>query len=208
MAEGAQSRLAKATAELMAASGYERLTVEAIVDRAGVDRAEFDRRFDDVQDCVLKTYWYFSEEFNALLYAAFEAEEGWRDGFRAAAYAAARYVRAHPDVVRFGTVEMFGAGLMAQAHRQSHLQQLVDLIDAGRQELDDPDSVGRGVAEATFGSIYELIVKEVQSGRGTGHAEEFVPDLMYIAVRPYLGHERAREELSIPPPPKERSAPL
>jgi AcrR family transcriptional regulator len=202
MPEDAQDRLAAATAELMAARGYEGLTIAAIVDRAGIDRAEFDRRFDDLQDCVLKTYWYFTEEFNARISAAYEAHEGWRDGFRAAAYAAARYIRDNPDVVRFGTVEMFGAGLMAQAYRQSHLQQMVDLIDAGRQELDDPDSVGRGVAEATFGSIYEFIVKEIQSGRGTGHAEAFVPDLMYIAVRPYLGHERAREELSIPPPPE------
>jgi len=202
MPEDARDRLAAATAELMAARGYEGLTITAIVDRAGVDRAEFDRRYDDLQDCVLKTYWYFSEEFNTRISAAYEAGESWRDGFRTAAYAAARYIRDNPDVVRFGTVEMFGAGLMAQAYRQSHLQQLVDLIDAGRQELDDPDSVGRGVAEATFGSIYERIVKEIQGGRGTGHAESFVPDLMYIAMRPYLGHERAREELSIPPPPE------
>jgi AcrR family transcriptional regulator len=208
MTEDAGGRLAQATAELMAAHGYESLTAAAIAERAGVDRAEFERRFEDVQDCVLQTYWYFTEEFNSRVYAAYEEKDEWREGFRAAAYAAARYVRDRPDVVRFGTVEMFGAGLMAQAYRQSHMQQLVDLIDAGRQELDDPDSVSRAVAEATLGSINEFIVKEVQAGRGTGHAEEFVPELMYIAVRPYLGHERAREELSIPPPPEARSSPL
>lgn len=207
MTDEARARLAQATAELMAERGYEHLSAAAIAERAGVDPAELERRFDDLQDCVLQAYWYFTEEFNRSVYAAYEAEEVWRDGFRAAAYAAARYVRDHPEVVRFGTIEMFSAGLMAQAHRQSHLQQMVDLIDAGRQELDDPDSVGRGVAEATFGAIYELIVKEVGSGRGTGSAEDFVPDLMYIAVRPYLGHERAREELTIPPPPEPASSP-
>ena len=152
---------------------------------------------------MLKTYQYCREEFNGLLFAAYEGERTWRDGLRAAAYAAAYYLRDHPDVVRFGTVEMFKAGLTAQSYRESHLQEMVDLIDAGRQELEDPESVGRGVAEATFGSIYEFIIKEVQSGRGTAHGEEFVPDLMYLAVRPYLGHERAREELSIPPPEEE-----
>jgi AcrR family transcriptional regulator len=202
MADDVRARLAQATAELMAERGYEGLSTAAIAARAGVEEAEFERRFDDLQDCVLQAYWYFTEDFNSFVYAAYEAEEVWREGFRAAAYAAARYVRDHPEVVRFGTIEMFSAGLMAQAYRQSHLQQMVDLIDAGREELDDPDSVGRGVAEATFGSIYELIVKEVGSGRGTGSAEDFVPDLMYIAVRPYLGHERAREELTIPPPPE------
>lgn len=208
MSDGTMGRLAAATAELMATHGYERLSAAAIADRAGVTRAEFERRFEDVQDCVLKSYWHYTEEFNRRVYAAYETGGSWREGFRAAAYAAARYVRDNPQVVRFGTVEMFSAGLMAQAYRQSHLQQMVDLIDAGRQELEDPDSVGRGVAEATFGSIYELIVKEVQSGRGTGAAEDFVPDLMYIAVRPYLGHEVAREELTMPAPPEEETGSL
>lgn len=202
MPEGVSAELAEATVALMVEGGYERLSFAAIADRGGLDRAELEGGFDDLQDCVVKVYWHYTEEFNGRVYAAYEGHSAWRDGFRASAYAAARYIRDHPQVVRFGTVELFRAGLMAQAQRQSHLQQMVDLIDAGRQELDDPDSVGRGVAEATFGSIYEFVVKEVQSGRGTRAAEDYVPDLMYIAVRPYLGHEVAREELTIPPPPE------
>jgi hypothetical protein len=89
---------------------------------------------------------------------------------------------------------------MAQAQRESHLQRMVEMIDAGRQELDDPDSLGRGVAEGVFGSIYSHLVKDVQAGKGTKAAEDYVPELMYIAVRPYLGHEAAMEELTIPAP--------
>jgi AcrR family transcriptional regulator len=198
--------IGRAVIELMAEQGYEGLTAAAIAAQAGVERAAFERCFPDVHACVLQVYWECTDEFTSLVFSAFEAEDRWRDGFRAAAYTAARYVRDNPRVVRFGTVQMFGAGLMAQAQRESHLQRMVDLIDAGRQELDDPDSVGRGVAEAAFGSIYEMVVKEVQAGRGTGSAEDFVPDLMYLAVRPYLGHDVAREELSIAPPPELRSA--
>ena len=79
------------------------------------------------------------------------------------------------------------------------------MIDAGRRELDDPESMGRSAAEGVFGSIYEALVKEQQAGKGTEAAYEFVPELMYIAVRPYLGHDAAREELSIPAPAKFRA---
>lgn len=200
--DGERERLEEAIVDHMAEHGYRRLTIAAIVERAGVEPGAFERHFTDLEDGVLQVYWRHTDEFTDLVFGAFEAREVWRDGFRDAAYTAARYIRDNPRIVRFGTVQMFEAGLMAQAQRANHLQRMVDLIDAGRQELDDPDSVGRGVAEGAFGAIYELVVKDVQAGRGTRSAEDFVPELMYIAVRPYLGHEVAREELSIPPPPE------
>jgi len=150
---------------------------------------------------MLAAYWLHTDRFTAIVTAAFEEEDAWRDSLRAAAYAAARYLRDNPRIVDFGTVQLFQAGLLAQAQRESHLQLMVGMIDAGRQELDDPDSMTRSAAEAAFGSIYEAVVKRVQAGEGTGAAEAFVPELMYIAVRPYLGHEVAKEELEIPPPP-------
>jgi AcrR family transcriptional regulator len=198
--------VAEAVVDLMVERGYEEMSVEAVVARAGVERGEFDRRFDGLEDCVLEVYWQHTDAFTEMVVAAYEEEGSWREGFRAAAYAAARWIRDNPRILRFGTVQMFGAGLMAQAQRTSHLQRMVDLIDAGREELDDPDSVGRGVAEGVFGSIYEFAVKEVQSGNGTRSAEDYVPELMFIAVRPYLGHAAAREELKIPAPPERKQS--
>jgi AcrR family transcriptional regulator len=197
-----RERIREATIDVVLECGNDGASVEAVTDRAEVDRATFDRHFEGLQDCVLEACWAHTNEFTVLVRAAFDREGSWRDSLRAAAYAAARYLRDNPRIVRFGTLQLFQAGAMAQAARESHLHQMVDLIDAGRQELDDPDSIGRNVAEGVFGSIYELVVKEMQSGRGARSAEEFVPELMYIAVRPYLGHEAARDELSIPPPPE------
>lgn len=203
--QGATAAVAVAVVDLMVDVGYERMTTAMVAERAGVERSELERRFADLQDCVIQVYWRISGEFMDGLKRAYEGGQTWREGFRAAAYFAARYFQDNPRIIRFATVEMFGAGLMAQAQRTNQLQQLVDLVDAGRQELDDPDSVGRGVAEGVFGSLYEFLVKKVQEGAGTDDLERFVPDLMYLAVRPYLGQEAAGEELAIPPPPKETS---
>jgi AcrR family transcriptional regulator len=196
---GELERIREAVVELVLERGGA-VTVEEIVQLAGCDRAAFDRHFDGLDDCVLKTYLAHTEEFTAIVRAAFDAEESWRDSLRAAAYAAAWHIRDNPRNVRFGTLQLFQAGPMAQAIRESQLHLMVDLIDAGRAELDDPESASRGTAEVVFGSLYELVINEVQRKGGTKSAADFVPQMMYIAVRPYLGHEAAREELTIPPP--------
>jgi len=200
-----RARLREAVVEVVIEAGYEGASVEAICERAGIDRAAFERHFADLQAAVIGTYWDYTNEFNERLRAAYERGSDWRSSLRGAAYAAAYYIRDRPQVVRFGTLILFQAGAMAQAERESHLQQMVDLIDAGRGETDDPDSLDRGVAEGAFGSIYESVVRAVRSGEGTRSAPDIVPELMYISVRPYLGQEAAREELAIPPPPERRA---
>ncbi len=196
-----RARIHKATVDIVYEGGYETLTVEAVVERAGIERTDFDRLFAGREDLYIGLFEDVATKFEAEVMAAFEEHEEWRDGLRACAYAAARHIRERPREVTFGVLRMYDAGELAQAYREVQLQRMVDLIDRGRQELDDPDSIGRGVAEGVIGSIYGVLVKQLQGGRGVSSAESFVPDLMYMAVRPYLGHKVAREELSLPAPP-------
>lgn len=202
---GAKARIREATIDLVVADGVEATTIEAVVARAGVSRADFDALYEDKQNLMLSLWREIADDFEIVVYGAFEAHDSWRDGLRACAYAAAKYIGDRPREARFGILQMFNAGEVARAYREEQLQQMVDLVDRGRQELDDPDSIGRGVAEGVIGSIYTLLVKELQSGRGVSASVDYVPQMMYLAVRPYLGHEVAREELTIPPPSRERS---
>jgi len=195
-----RARLREAAMTLVVEQGYEGVTVELVLERAAVGRAEFEREFTDLQDLCTRVYLANIEEFDRLVFAAADRHTEWRERLRAAAYAAAAYVRDRPLETHFNMIQILRAGPTPQAFRDRYVQRVVDLIDEGRMELDDPDSLSRGVAEATLGSIYGTLAKELQAGRGTGAADEFVPQLMYIAVRPYLGHEAAREELAIPPP--------
>jgi AcrR family transcriptional regulator len=195
-----RDRIHLATVDIVYEGGYETLTVDAVVARAAVERAEFDHLFGGREELYIGLFAEIASRFEADVMAAFEEHEQWRDGLRACAYAAARHIRERPREVAFGVLRMYDAGELAQAYREVQLQRMVDLIDRGRQELEDPDSIGRGVAEGVIGSIYGVLVKELQGGRGVGSAESFVPDLMYMAVRPYLGHEIAREELALPAP--------
>jgi AcrR family transcriptional regulator len=202
MSDDRDKRIRKALLELVTERGYEEVTVAAVVERAAVEQADFDRLFAGKEELCFAVFDDVAEAFEADVVGAFEAHETWRENLRASAYAAVRFMRDNPRGVGFGAVHILAAGDLAQVHREQQLQRWVDLIDHGRQELDDPDSMGRGVAEGVLGSIHGRLLKELENGDGTGSLEKFVPELMYIAVRPYLGHEVAREELRLPPPPE------
>lgn len=193
-------RLRSAVIDAVLQHGYEGMDIDAVVAESGFPRAEFERCFGGKEECCLRVYEANMADFDRLVFGAYERQGSWRDGLRAAAYAAAGYLREHPREVVFGEMQMRAGGEMAQALRDVYLQRIVDLIDTGRLELDDPERLSRGVAEAVCGAVYEYLLRELQSGAGTRSAEDLVPQLMYIALRPYLGHEVAREELERTPP--------
>jgi AcrR family transcriptional regulator len=196
----ARARLRDAAMELVVERGYEGVTLEMVLERAGVNGAGGSHDFADLRDLCTQIYLANIGEFDRLVFAAADRHREWRERLRAAAYTAAAYVRDRPLETRFDMIQMLQAGPTAQALRDRYVARIVDLIDEGRGELDDPDSVSRSVAEGVLGAIYGYVVKELQAGRGTDEATEMVPELMYIAVRPYVGHEAAREELTIPQP--------
>ena len=194
-----RQRIVEAMLELVAAQGYATTTVKQVLERAGVSQADFKQLFAGKRDCFLQVYEELSERFSRHVFAAFESEEEWRDGLRAAAYAAARWIGDHPREARYAVIEMVATGEFAQARRETTLRGFVELIDSGRELLDKPDSVSRSMAEGVIGGILGMLTKNLRRGV-RARAEDVVPDLMFVAVRPYLGHEAAREELSIPPP--------
>lgn len=200
-------RIAAAMVELVAEQGYRATTVRQLLERAGVGRADFRRSFAGKRACFLEVYEELSERFSDRVFAAFESEDEWRAGLRAAAYAAARWVGEHPREARYATVETMAAGEFAVERREATLRRFVDLVDGGREQLDEPASVSRAMAEAAIGGILSTLTRSLRRGIDA-RPEDFVPGLMFLAVRPYLGPEAAREELSIPPPPEPRLEPV
>jgi AcrR family transcriptional regulator len=194
-----RQRIVAAMVELIAEQGYKATTVKQLLERAGVTRADFRRSFAGKRACFLAAYEELSKRFSRHVFAAFEGEEEWRDGLRAAAYAAADWIAEHPLEARYAVIEMVAAGEFAQERREATLRGFVDLIDAGREQLDKPDSVSRAMADGVVGGILGILTKTLRRGARVS-AGDIVPDLMFVAVRPYLGHEVAREELSISPP--------
>jgi AcrR family transcriptional regulator len=196
-----RDRITVAIVDLVLERGYEATTVEALIKRAGVERTEFEHHFTNKEDCVLSVIDAETDRFTHAVVSAYEGHQVWRDGLRAAAYAAARWIRENPRYILFSTIMMNRATDLARTHRDMAIQMFVQIVDDGRRELADPDSISPDTAITVIGSIVQLMFRELGRRRGTSDAESFVPELMYMAVRPYLGSRAAREELTIPAPP-------
>ncbi len=171
-----------------------------VCERAAVDPADFEREFGGLRDCALRVYEANIAEFDRIVFGAVDAERSWLSRLRAAAYAALRYIAARPAEARFNFIAMLEAGAMAQAYRDRYIQRIVALIDEGRYETRDPDALAPGVAESVVGAVYQFLTRQVNRDADVETIDRYAPELLYIAVRPYLGEETARAELTRPAP--------
>ncbi len=195
-----RERIACAFIDLVAAKGYEDTALETVFEVAEVDSDAFERHFADKKDCFLQLFDELVTDFARVVLEAYMGQEAWRDRMRAGAWAALRYLREDRSRTEFFLVEVLNAGEVARAHNDQALQSFVQLVDSGRQELDDPDSMMRSDAEAVVGSIYEMALTQVRHGV-LDHCGDFVPQLMHLAVLPYEGPQAAEEELEMALPP-------
>jgi AcrR family transcriptional regulator len=197
-ADALSERLAEAIVALTGTHGYEATTVEAICARAELPLEEFERRFAGKEECFLFAYDRIVAAFAERVMQAYETPSAWHDKLWAAAWAAFSFLREDPRRARFFVVEVNKAGARAQARHDRAMEAFVDLIDAGRSHAEDPDGLSRGTAEMAAGSIYVITQNKILEGR-LERGENFLVDLVYLAVLPYLGARAAAAELRVKP---------
>jgi AcrR family transcriptional regulator len=190
-----RERILAAAIRLFGTKGYRATSAEAIAAAAGLERADFQAEFAGKRECFLAVWDQITVDYATVVLEAYNRHESWLDRLREAAYASFEYLRENPLRARIGSVEVLYAGDEAQARRDLFLQSQVELVHAGRFELDEPDSVPRSAAETAVGAIWDTLVNAIRHGR-LGTSTELVPQLMYIAVLPYLGPEMAARELT------------
>lgn len=192
----ARARIAAATVFLVGSRGYAQTDVEAICEQARTRRSHFDRCFAGKEDCFLSVHDEVSAEFCERVWAAHGGASSWHDRVWAAGWAATRFLAEDPVRARFLMVEAKGAGAGAQSRRDRILQRLSDILDGGREELERPAKVSRCTAEIVAGAIYGTVTTKIEEGcieRG----DDFLPELVYMAVMPYLGSRAAEDELLV-----------
>lgn len=192
--------LAAATMAVLHERGYKQASIDEIFARAGVKRDEFDHQFGGKADLVLCVLESYIDDFESRLRAAYESKPHWPDNLRAVAYETTRWIAEHPLASWFGMVGVLEAGDMALVRREEVFKWCAALIDAGRDVAPEPEAVPRSAPLIAVGAIVET-VRRYEEGTVIADPVETVPQLMYAAVRPYLGEEAARRELEIPPPP-------
>ena len=174
------------------------VTVAMLCDRAGIDRAEFEARYGDLDECFYEAY---AAEFGRYRREAEEARgkfTEWRERLRATAYVLLRFLSEDERLTHFTVVEARRAASTSILMGEG-IGEIIDLLDEGRDQPGAPSNLTRATAESVAGGLFNQLYLAV------GHENrllesEVVPQAMYTAVLPYLGTQAAMEELEISPP--------
>ena len=134
--------------------------------------------------------------------AAYAAADDWCSGIRAAGWAYCRFFEEEPLRARFIVELSLGCERVRALHNLS-LERLADVFHRGRLERDRGPDCTRLVAEAVVGASWEQLCG-LTMRKELDRLPSLVPELMYLAVLPYLGEAAARAELDRGPADLER----
>jgi AcrR family transcriptional regulator len=178
------------------ALGYEKTSVQEVLDRSGVSRDRFNRDFGDKEECFARAYEMAVDRLEGELLEACAAAESWRGGFRAALARLLRTVAEQPLMAKALLIEVRAARGRAWATHQRALERLARLVDAAREEPGARPAT-RLAAQFVVGAVEESICVEIGAGR-TAKVERLLPDLCHLAVLQYFGEDEAWLELRSP----------
>jgi AcrR family transcriptional regulator len=175
--------------------GYQQVRVEALIVRAGSNRARFYDAFADKEACFTWAYRAAAETLcERLLRSCAEAGD-WASGMRAGLVALAAFVSTEPEAARGLLAEPGGASAAVAAKREEVVERLSLAVDRGRRERIAPGhEIPAATARFVLGAIESAILKFLSDPGRDGFQEE-LPDLLYLAVELYLGSDAARSEV-------------
>jgi AcrR family transcriptional regulator len=174
--------------------GYNTLTVQNVLTRAGISRPTFYEQFEDKEDCFLAAFDASASRMRERIAAAVaDAGPGWRDPLRTGIAELLRFIAEEPEEARTVIVEARASSPTGLRRRDELLDHFAACIDAlVREDLDEaPSAIA---AAGVVGGIESVLYARLQKGE-TEELDALLPSLMYFAVLAYAGREAADEEL-------------
>jgi len=186
--ENQRERLLNGVVEAVAEHGYNATTIGRITDAAKISRRTFYEYFKGKEDCFLAAYEMIDAHVRSSMLAAGEATESWPEQVRARLAVLLDILSRDPTVARFYLTEPLAAGGEIAARYRDAMQLLAEAIRP-QSPLSDMDVEVRD--QALMGGIATLIARRLNAG-GAAQLRELLPDLVELALAPYLGREETR----------------
>jgi AcrR family transcriptional regulator len=183
----------RATAEL----GYREVSVQDVLDRAGVSRPTFYEHFENKEACFLAAFDNAAARLRKRLEAAAGEGDGWRERLRLGLEDLLRFVAEDPDSAMSLIVDARAACPPALERRDVLLDHFSSCLDSMVRAEADPANAPTAIAAAGIvGGIEALLYSRLNRGEADD-VQSLLPSLMYFAVLPYEGHAVASEELAL-----------
>jgi AcrR family transcriptional regulator len=183
----------RATAEL----GYRDVSVQDVLERAGVSRPTFYEQFENKEDCFLAAFDAAAARLRERIEIAAGGGNGWRERLRLGLEDLLRFVADDPDAAMTLIVDARAACPPALLKRDELLDHFASCIDSMVREEVGADPPSAIAAAGIVGGIEALLYSRLTKGE-TDELEGLLPSLMYFSVLPYEGHAAASEELAAP----------
>jgi AcrR family transcriptional regulator len=176
------------------AKGYERATVQEVLERSGISRDRFQRRFGGREACFAQAYEMAAERLCAEVLEAGREAESWRAGFRAALARLLKAVAEQPLMAKALLIEVRAARGAAWAKHQQLIERFARAVDSARRQPGARIATTPLTAQFVVGAIEESLIAEIGAGR-TATVERLLPDLAHLVSLNYFGEDEAWLEL-------------
>jgi AcrR family transcriptional regulator len=186
--ENQRERLLNGVVEAVAEQGYNATTIGSIAEAAKISRRTFYEYFSGKEDCFLAAYEMIDAHVRGSMLAAAPLSEPWPEQVRARLATLLDVLSRDLAVARFFLVEPLAAGGEIAARYRDAMQLLAETIRP-QSDLSEIDVEVRD--QALMGGIARLISRRLKSGEAD-RLGELLPDLVELALAPYMGREEAQ----------------
>lgn len=197
-------RALNAFVQTVAREGYDRTTIEAVLVLAKIPEPVFYEHFEDKQDCMLAALDEQIRRIEHMISERIDSSKPWPERVRRGLQALLAALAGDPSGARVTLVECLSTGEPAIARLRSAAASFVPILEEGRRcsggrgeddeaPAPDTDHLPPQTSEAVVGGIASIIHRRVLESH-TAELPALLPDLLYFALMPYLGHERALAE--------------
>jgi AcrR family transcriptional regulator len=186
----ARARILDALIATVSYRGYDRTTVERVLQTADVAGAVFEEHFLNKEECFLLALDGLITRARTRVLDHAGRTEAWPERVRLGLSALLSTLAEDPEAARVWMVESLSAGASASERQRTALGFLTTILDEGRPHAAYPEQLSKHISEALVGGIASILHRRILEERTT-ELPGLLADLTYFALVPYLGHHRA-----------------
>lgn len=184
-----RQRILDAMIESCAEKTYAATTISDIVAQARISRTTFYKQFEHKRDCFDAAVEYCLEELREVSRSVQSPDDGPADAARKGTAAVVEALAERPGLAQLLTGDAIAVDPTAIEHyRRATIPALAGLWSSGNgaeKTRTDP--------RLAFGQAQVLILNQIAAGQAE-RLPELLPELVYLAVCPFAGHDEAMRQ--------------
>jgi AcrR family transcriptional regulator len=174
--------------------GHEGLELRSVCDRAGISEAEFEAEFADLEEGLFAAYECLSDRLLERVRGSYAKDSAWPEKVRSGLAAVLSAIAENPRLAGVATRGFPAIGPAAYRLYVGLIDRFAALMSEGREAAAVDEQLPTEVELMAVGAAESLIFAEIDAGNA-GRLPAMLPDILFSLLVPFLGPERAAEEM-------------